>query len=102
MSGFSGMSVQPGFAANCQVSTTFYVNSADEYLSLVSYAGRGNIYGVDLGLLSLDYGGGVNAKGMFDVSKFSSLGIGVGVGKSFGFGYGLHGGVVENSYIFNF
>lgn len=65
-------------------------------LSIVDYAGNGYSYGANLYGLSIDYGGGVTAKGMLDTSVFSSLDIGVGAG------FGMHGGVTETTFLWGY
>lgn len=94
--GISGGTTQVGIGGSLQLSANFYNNNTMRQLSIVDYAGKGYSYGANLYGLSVDYGGGVTAKGMLDTSVFSSLGIGVGAG------FGMHGGVTETTYLWGY
>lgn len=94
--GISGGTTQVGIGGSLQLSANFYNNNTMRQLSIVDYAGKGYSYGANLYGLSVDYGGGVTAKGMLDTSVFSSLGIGVGAG------FGMHGGVTETTFLWGY
>lgn len=94
--GISGGTTQVGIGGSLQLSANIYNNNTMRQLSIVDYAGKGYSYGANLYGLSIDYGGGVTAKGMLDTSVFSSLGIGVGAG------FGMHGGVTETTYLLGY
>lgn len=85
-----------GISASTTLNVDMYINNSNEPFSLSSLEGYGYNAGVNLGVVSFNYGTGIDWLGIPTTAQYESLGFGIGPG------WGIYGNSSTMQYLIHY